>query len=438
MPYIYITTNLINGKKYIGKSTRNSAESRNYYGGGDILKAAIKKYGFKNFKKEIIVEGNFNKVLLNELETQYIHLHAAHISKKFYNVSRGGIYDSHYHKDSNHKSFNRKVYQYDNLGKLIKIHKNSREAAKHINGVQGSLMNAIAKKCPYKNFFFAKSKISVSFDIVEKIYKPKKSFTQKGKNCFVFTLEGRFVEKTSSIKACAVLIGVPKDTIRHAYKTNIPVGEYVICKTNNFTVNRKSKTYKAVAIYNELECNLFFKHKEASKFLMDKFPNLPKSAGLIRHILNRGYKIGEFSVRELFVESPLIADKNCNGWIPSQVKEKIVYRYSKTGELLDLYESITSAALILGLKHSTLLCNITERSFNGQTQSFYSYNDTFDNLKFTTPKSKPVEVYDENNNLLITCSSKKEATDYIGVPDWRLHKKNSSTVKINNYIIKLI
>lgn len=48
---IYKTTNLINGKFYIGKDANNDPL---YFGSGKILKQAIKKYRNENFKKEIL------------------------------------------------------------------------------------------------------------------------------------------------------------------------------------------------------------------------------------------------------------------------------------------------------------------------------------------------------------------------------------------------
>lgn len=53
--YVYKTTNLINGKIYVGKH-RWSKEGldENYHGSGKYLQNAIRKYGIENFKTEIL------------------------------------------------------------------------------------------------------------------------------------------------------------------------------------------------------------------------------------------------------------------------------------------------------------------------------------------------------------------------------------------------
>jgi len=48
---IYLTVNLVTGKKYIGKDRNNSPS---YLGGGVNLKKDIKMYGRTNFKKTIL------------------------------------------------------------------------------------------------------------------------------------------------------------------------------------------------------------------------------------------------------------------------------------------------------------------------------------------------------------------------------------------------
>lgn len=86
MPCIYLTTNLINNKKYIGVDTKDDP---NYFGSGIIIKEAIKKYGRNNFKKEIL-EQNPDKKYLFEREVYWIEQYNAVNSDDFYNLSYGG------------------------------------------------------------------------------------------------------------------------------------------------------------------------------------------------------------------------------------------------------------------------------------------------------------------------------------------------------------
>jgi len=51
MAEIYKTTNLINGKIYIGQSFKHNCK---YLGSGIFLKRAIKKYGIENFRRNRI------------------------------------------------------------------------------------------------------------------------------------------------------------------------------------------------------------------------------------------------------------------------------------------------------------------------------------------------------------------------------------------------
>jgi len=53
--YVYITTNLINGKQYVGDHSCDNLKKDNYLGSGKpYFQNAINKYGLKNFKKEIL------------------------------------------------------------------------------------------------------------------------------------------------------------------------------------------------------------------------------------------------------------------------------------------------------------------------------------------------------------------------------------------------
>lgn len=87
--YIYETTNLVNGKKYIGKLTSSKFVS-SYYGSGKILNYAINKYGKENFKIRVIEEINGNKDTLNDRERYWISYFNAVESENYYNIKPGG------------------------------------------------------------------------------------------------------------------------------------------------------------------------------------------------------------------------------------------------------------------------------------------------------------------------------------------------------------
>lgn len=88
--YVYKTTNLINGKKYIGVSVSKDLKKREWYlGSGILLKLAIKKYGKDNFKKEIIKEFITEKEA-RDYERYLIDKLNAINDEKYYNLVAGG------------------------------------------------------------------------------------------------------------------------------------------------------------------------------------------------------------------------------------------------------------------------------------------------------------------------------------------------------------
>lgn len=87
--YIYKTTNLCNGKIYIGqkKSTKFLGES--YLGSGVAFLQAVKKYGKDSFSVELIEECE-SAVKLNEREIHWIAEYNATDPAIGYNISTGG------------------------------------------------------------------------------------------------------------------------------------------------------------------------------------------------------------------------------------------------------------------------------------------------------------------------------------------------------------
>ena len=85
--YIYLTTNNINGIKYIGKHYGELDDT--YLGSGKLLKQDILKYGKENFTKSILYvsENDFEN---SEKEKQFIALYNAVSNPLFYNIHEGG------------------------------------------------------------------------------------------------------------------------------------------------------------------------------------------------------------------------------------------------------------------------------------------------------------------------------------------------------------
>lgn len=86
--YIYLTTNLINNKKYIGQHKSPVFDDK-YKGSGKHLSRAIAKYGWDNFICEIIEPCDSIKEL-NDREEYWIAYYNAVESNEYYNIARGG------------------------------------------------------------------------------------------------------------------------------------------------------------------------------------------------------------------------------------------------------------------------------------------------------------------------------------------------------------
>lgn len=82
--FIYKTINKINGHIYIGQTTQKGNHFKYYLGSGRLINKAIKKYGKKNFERELLVECS-NQDHLNRMERFFIYY-----LKPYYNIDIGG------------------------------------------------------------------------------------------------------------------------------------------------------------------------------------------------------------------------------------------------------------------------------------------------------------------------------------------------------------
>lgn len=147
---IYITTNLINGKKYLGKDSKNR---EHYLGSGKYLKMSIKKYGRENFKKEVI-EHCKNLEELNRREVYWLKKLKCKTDMRYYNVidtytpCRQGKPLTEEHRQKISES--RKGYKYSNehcekMSKILKEAK-ARLDCSHSDETKGKIASALQGK----------------------------------------------------------------------------------------------------------------------------------------------------------------------------------------------------------------------------------------------------------------------------------------------------
>lgn len=123
--YVYLITNQINDKKYVGITNDYKKRWSNHKCCNDpkmAIAQAIKKYGKENFKFELL-EKNIPIERIDEKEIYYIQKLETHVSTgKGYNVSKGGRYNvpNHVHIGTE----NGRALLTEEQVKYIKSHRN--------------------------------------------------------------------------------------------------------------------------------------------------------------------------------------------------------------------------------------------------------------------------------------------------------------------------
>lgn len=91
--FIYETTCLVTGKKYIGqhkcKGSPSDPEDSWYLGSGTLLKEDISKYGYNEFRRVILRVCN-SQSELDESEKEFISKYNATEDPMYYNIAQGG------------------------------------------------------------------------------------------------------------------------------------------------------------------------------------------------------------------------------------------------------------------------------------------------------------------------------------------------------------
>lgn len=144
---VYETTNLINGKIYIGlHSTDNLNDG--YIGSGKLLKQAIKKYGKENFKRRILLISD-SRLEVRKLEAKLVNTEFIK-RKDTYNLIEGGGGVGDQRGSKNHRfgkvgTGAKRVKATHKSGRVIEAD-SIQDLSKKINIARGNIRNLINKQ----------------------------------------------------------------------------------------------------------------------------------------------------------------------------------------------------------------------------------------------------------------------------------------------------
>lgn len=146
---IYRIKNLINNKTYIGQHKYTKLND-NYMGSGIRIVNAIKKYGRENFKKEIIISGDFTKEQIDRFERCMIFCERLN-GKAEYNLADGGQGSKgcHHSEEDRRKISEARKGRKPMIGKhhsVETLKKMSETRTGELNGMWGKHHNEEAKR----------------------------------------------------------------------------------------------------------------------------------------------------------------------------------------------------------------------------------------------------------------------------------------------------
>lgn len=151
MNFVYLTTNLINGKQYVGSHYGNITD--NYLGSGIILIESISKYGKNNFKREILEITKSRKEAF-DLEEYYIRKYNT-LKPNGYNISPtggmnewGGKHSNETKKKLSEKRIGKDPWNKGKQGLQQHSDETKKKLSKLNSGKNNKMYGKTGNKCP--------------------------------------------------------------------------------------------------------------------------------------------------------------------------------------------------------------------------------------------------------------------------------------------------
>lgn len=222
--YIYETTNLVNGKKYIGQHKGDFDET--YKGSGIVLKQAINKYGLENFSTEVLAYAR-NKEELDFLEKSYIQLSNALNSAEYYNIHEGGT------------GGNTKLgYSYDKYKKLVNKMSMSHKKIKNLKRTSW-FDNKGKNNSMYGKHQSDFSKIKGMRTYIRNMKNHNRSFDKTFKDLVLTSADSEVLKKAFSRNN-----GINNPSSRTFKLTNVETGKITYLGSISLVVNYLGISYK--------------------------------------------------------------------------------------------------------------------------------------------------------------------------------------------------
>lgn len=397
MGYIYLVTNLINDKKYVGKTTdtiENRWKAHKY--AAFIRKLdfyfykALRKYGIENFSIKQVEECPNEK--LNERERYYIDFYKTfYIYRLGYNLTRGG--DGNTQVDDNE------------IMKIWHQGYSSTELAKQFNFYVRTITNVLKRNGVTQEEIYHRAAVYGASHAFKKVYQ--------------YDYEGNLVDIYESLNDMHEKTGYNKDyigaTCNHKYAT---ANGYIWLYENDETpieelVKKIPPELNHPVLQYSMDGILL---REYSSFGEAEKDN-GLSKGFIGKVVNEltttaGGYIWIEKNSNITIEDKLQAISN-----RYKDREKPVFQYSAEGVFIKQYESIIKASRETGIDRS----NIQKSSQKGEylAGGFIWLRENDEELvkqivKKNNKLTIPVEQYDKKGNYIATYPSVRAAAKALG------------------------
>ena len=325
---VYLTTNLVNKKIYIGVHECKEHETSFYIGNGVYntqpstymhpktkFQAAVKKYGPKNFKRVTIKEFD------NDDDAYF--LESELVDKEFlkrpdvYNMVLGG-------KGGDIAENARTCYQYDLNGNFIKEYSSQAKAADSVGRVLSTIRYAIINKVKAANFFWSYEKFE-KLDLSD--FK-----TSNNRICvYQYSSNGQYDCCYESIADAGRVNNMPSTNISRACKMGyLSNNKYFSYEFHPFYIKPKKLTIRGSHVYQySLEGQFIKEYSSCNQ--AEKELNVKR--GLSTAIkLGRIFAGFQWSLEKLDSMSPIQNPPK---------KARKVGQYNLEGELIKIFNTVT-------------------------------------------------------------------------------------------------